>query len=189
LGSIAPRGWPPWSPRSPFCSFSGGCLAFGKASPTITRPGLDPRTPTPLPRSRPAPPRSPIGNSTLVSPYVERFSLWYWSAFGAWKVRDDECLLVCFWSACSFGFGMLAFRLVFVRLRFGYRLVPVGLVLVLLVLDCLLPFGCLLSARRDRCWIVWMTCSKLGLLGLLAWFACLVRLDSFGGKEGPRLYI
>jgi hypothetical protein len=76
--------------------------------------------------------------------------------------------------ACSFGFGLLAFRLVFVRLTFGYRLVSVGLVLVSLVLACLLPFGSLvvrssgpvLDGEDDM---------------LAAWFACLVGLDGFVG--------
>jgi heme exporter protein D len=49
------------------------------------------------------------------------------------------CLLVWFWSAC-FPFG---FRSTYVWLSFGFRLILVRLVLVLLVLACLLPFGSL----------------------------------------------
>jgi hypothetical protein len=125
----------------------------------------------------PAPPRSPIGNPALVSPYVERFSLWYWSAFGAWKVRDDGCLLVWFWSACSSGFGLLAFRLVFIWLTFGYRLVSVGLVLVLLVLACLLPFGSLVVRLSGPV----LDSVDDVLDAWFAWFACLVcLLGSFG---------
>jgi hypothetical protein len=149
-------------------------LPMGKTSPTITRSGPDPRTPTPSSLSPPAPPRSPIGNPASVSTYVERFSLWYWSAFGAWKVRDDGCLLVWFWL-------LLAFRVVSVWFTFGYRLVSVGLVLVLLVLACLLPFGS---------WVVRSSGPVLDGVDdvLAAWFACLVRLDSFGGKEGLAIY-
>jgi hypothetical protein len=69
---------------------------------------------------------------------------------------------------------LLAFRLVFVWFTFGYRLVSVGLVLVLLMLACLLPFGSLVVRSfgpvLDRVDDV-----------LDAWFACLVSLlGSFG---------
>jgi hypothetical protein len=147
-----------------FCSCSGGCLPTGKVSATITRLGPDPRTPTPPPRSRAVLPRPPIGNPASVSPYVERFSLRYCSGFTVWKVRGDGCLL-------------LVFRWVFVWFLSGSPL-------VLLVLVCWFPVGSLvaraclfvsgsffgwLSARPDRCWMVWMTCSMIGLLAWSAW--------------------
>jgi hypothetical protein len=92
--------------------------------------------------------------------------------------------------AYSFGFGRC---LLSVWFSFGSRLVIVWFSLVWSwSCSCLLACFLLvlwLSARPDRCWIGWMTCSMLGLLGLLAWFACSVRLNSFGGKEGPPIYI
>jgi hypothetical protein len=89
--------------------------------------------------------------------------------------------------AYSFGFGCC---LLSVWFSFGLRLVIVWFSLVWSwSCSCLLAYFRLvlwLSARPDRCWMVWMMCS---MLGLLAWFACLVRLDSFGGKEGSPIYI
>jgi hypothetical protein len=78
---------------------------------------------------------------------------------------------------CSFGLGLLAFHLVFVRLTFGYRLVSVDLVLVLLVLACLLPFGSLVVRSSGPV----LDSVDDVLDAWFAWFACLVCLDGFVG--------
>jgi hypothetical protein len=73
--------------------------------------------------------------------------------------------------AYSFGFGCC---LLSVWFTFGYRLVSVGLVLVLLVLACLLPFGSLVVRSSGP-----VLDSVDDVLD--AWFACLVCLDGFVG--------
>jgi hypothetical protein len=166
--------WPPWPPWPPFCSCSGGCLPTGKASPTITRPGPDPRTPTPSPRSRPVLPRFPIGTPLRYRRVLSDFpmvlvSAWSMEGSSRWMLARLVlvCLLVWFW------------------LLLGFRSVIVWLSLVLLVLACLLPFGSLVVRSSG------LVVDRVdGVLNAwFAWSACLVCLDSFRGKEGPRLYI
>jgi hypothetical protein len=83
--------------------------------------------------------------------------------------------------ACSFGFGLLA-RLVLVCLlsvwlSFGFRSILVGLVLVLLVLACLLPFGCLFVRSSEPV----LDSVDNVLDAWFAWFACLGCLDGVVG--------
>jgi hypothetical protein len=131
-------------------------------------PGLAP----PLhrfPASVPPVSRFPIGDPASILPYVERFSLRYWSAFGVWKVRDDGCLLVCIWlqRRCC---------LVSVWFSFGSRWFGLGLP----VLACWFLFGSLivrssgpvLDGVDDLLDVICVVC-LLGLLGQFAWTVCL----------------
>jgi hypothetical protein len=70
-----------------------------------------------------------------------------------------------------------SFRLTYVWLSFGFRSILVGLVLVLLVLACLLPFGSLVVPSSGPV----LDSVDDVLDAWFAWFACLVCLDGFVG--------
>jgi hypothetical protein len=126
---------------------------------------LEPKHQHHRPGFTPVLPRFPIGDTASTSPYVERFSSRYWSAFGVWKVRSDGSLLVWFW------------------LLFGFRLAWFWSCSCLRVCFWLVLW---LSARLDRCWMTWSM--------WFAWFAWIVWLVGFAsvllvGRLACRSYI
>jgi hypothetical protein len=131
-------------------------------------------------------PRFATGDPVSPSPYVGRFSLRYWSAFGVCKVGSDGCLLVWFWlplGCCLvsvwFPFG---FRLILVWFGFGLArvcvfvsgwflvvrspgpvldgvddVVAVICLVCLVYLDSLVSWFCLGRVCGETCLFIWGT--------------------------------